>query len=347
MAITPDAGFNVQPGHGLTSNVEATFRPEIWTSQLLRDLEQSTVLAAPEIVNRSYEGEFRRGGDTIHIPHFLDTVNVYDAVGAYDNITDKVDRAALEYISMTVQKGCSFHLEIDKLDQLFTQPGIDKMTELVRQRGRQAAIKMDQLVATTVKFAATESKAHKGSGLDYNAVKDGAAPTDEDILHGIIDNVAMEKDNGDHALVYETLISMMQNLDLKNAPADRFLVVSPAVRAALLRDQRFIEASKLGRSVIPTGTIGTILGVDVRVSNALGNLVPTSNPGLVKTYSTDAQGIDMLLGSTNALSVVTPFAEMQAYKPEASFTDRIKSRVAFDAKVIRPEQLVICPADPR
>ncbi|WP_329303901.1 hypothetical protein OG410_41485 [Streptomyces sp. NBC_00659] len=44
---------------------------------------------------------------------------------------------------------------------------------------------------------------------------------------------------------------------------------------------------------------------------------------------------------TSANSVVVPFAEMAAYNPEKSFTSAVKSRVTYDTKVCRPEQLLV------
>lgn len=47
------------------------------------------------------------------------------------------------------------------------------------------------------------------------------------------------------------------------------------------------------------------------------------------------------MGLTSANSVVVPFAEMAAYNPEKSFTSAVKSRVTYDTKVCRPEQLLV------
>ncbi|MFF9667358.1 hypothetical protein ACF1FY_35460, partial [Streptomyces althioticus] len=143
--------------------------------------------------------------------------------------------------------------------------------------------------------------------------------------------------------VYDYVVAMLENLDIKSAPADRFLFISPRMRSALLRDPKFIEAQVYGGSpVIPNGAsaIGTILGVPVMVANTLGSHTRPNNP-LIKKGNQKFEAVDLFMGSTAATSVVIPFAQMEAYKPQQSFTDAIKSRVIYDAKVIRPEQLVV------
>ncbi|MGK5626994.1 hypothetical protein [Streptomyces sp. URMC 123] len=265
----------------------------------------------------------------------MDTVTDKGLVKAYGEIGEK-DHAALEYIPMTVAKGSSFHIEIDALHQLQTKGGIDLMSELVRQRGRQAAVSIDRMLAKTLLAAM--------AGKDLNGSEDvDAAPSGLPALHGKVDSIEdAEFDPAAEIGVYDYVVAMLENLDLKNAPDSRYLFISPRLRSLLLRDSKFIDASHWGsNAVMPSGVIGSILGVQVRVSNTLGNKAPAKNT-LVKGRRHDAlNSVDMFMGSTAATSLVIPFAQMEAYKPEKSFTDAIKSRVIYDAKVIRPEQMVV------
>lgn len=332
MTFTTQAGNNT--GAGALQTTTGHFIPEIWTSQLLTDLDDNLVLGSPEIVNRQYEGEFRREGDVVRIPHFVDTVEDKGIVKAYGSI-GTADTAALEYIKMTVAKGSSFHLEIDGLHQLQTKTGIALMENLVSQRARTLANTLDSLVAKTLLAAV--------AGKDLNGTEDrNATVSGLPALHGKVDeivdgNFVAADDIG----VYDFVVAMLENLDIKGAPQDRFLFISPKLRSALLRDAKFIDASHFGGgAVMPTGVIGTILGIPVRVANTLGSHT-RSTEKLVKNRHTDFSAVDMFMGSTSAVSLVIPFAEMEAYKPEAKFTEAIKSRVIYDAKVIRPEQLVV------
>ncbi|MFD7257168.1 hypothetical protein [Streptomyces sp. NPDC059874] len=330
--------FVTQPGNntgaGALQTTGGQFIPEIWVSQLLEDLDDNLVLGSPEIVNRQYEGEFRREGDVIRIPHFVDTVTDKGIVKAYGDI-GTADHAQLEYIKMTVGKGSSFHLELDNLHQLQTKSGIDLMTNLVSQRARTLANTLDSLIAKTILAAV--------AGKDLNGTEDrNATVSGLPALHGSVTKLV----DGDFSAaqdisVYDFVVSMLEKLDIKGAPQDRYLFISPKLRSALLRDPKFIDASHFGGgAVMPTGVIGTILGVPVRVANTLGSHT-RPNEKLVKNRHTDFSSVDMFMGSTSAVSLIIPFAEMEAYKPEKKFTHAVKSRVIYDAKVIRPEQLIV------
>ncbi|MFF4223196.1 hypothetical protein ACFYZH_10060 [Streptomyces abikoensis] len=325
--MVASTGFLQDSGARLTEGVKGTFAPEIWTAQLLRDLEQNSILSSPLITNHSYEGEFRKGGDTIRIPHFVDTVTDKGVVKAYGEIGE-ADHAELDYIRMTVQKGSSFHLEIDSLDQLFTQPGIDKMTELIRQRGKRTARALDMLVADTI--------AHAMAGKDYNSAPAGAPETAMLDLPSKVELLV----RGAKDSAYDMILEAIMQLDLIEAPDDRYLIISPMLRKELLKDPMFVNASFYGgQPVIPTGHIGQILGVPVYVSNQLGSVKTPKKP-MVEQAIDNLRNVDMLMGATNAVSVVVPHMEMAAYKPERKFTDAIKNRVHFDAKIVRPEQLI-------
>ncbi|MYS58711.1 MULTISPECIES: hypothetical protein [Streptomycetaceae] len=46
------AGFITQPGTGYQANSGNVFIPEIWTAELLQDLEEELVLASARFTNR-------------------------------------------------------------------------------------------------------------------------------------------------------------------------------------------------------------------------------------------------------------------------------------------------------
>ncbi|WP_433332538.1 hypothetical protein [Spirillospora sp. CA-294931] len=326
------AGHPLQTTNGL-------FIPELWTAQLLQDLEASLIMGSALVTNRNYEGEFRRHGDVLHIPHFVDTVDDYGLKQAYDSFAaGEMDRAELEYIKLVVQKGSSFRFEVDSLHQLQTQAGIDLMSNLVSQRARKTAQTIDRLVAQTILAAVL--------GKDLNASASGSVPTvkaDFDAIPALHGSVAQKVIPGTGTnVIYTTIVDMVTELDLNSAPQDRYLIIAPSVRAELLKTPEFIDAAHWGsQAVMPSGVIGQILGVPVYVSNALENTSATSGKKLVRGTHTGAAKFSMVMGSTNAVSLVMPHAEMAAYSPEQSFTSAVKSRLVYDAKAVRTEQLVV------
>ncbi|MES9589969.1 hypothetical protein ABWK57_14070 [Streptomyces sp. NPDC094045] len=331
---TFDKGFNKTLGDGYQVNSGDVFIPELYTAQLLTDLEENLVLGSSLICNRNYEGEFKREGDVLHVPHFVDTVEDKGVVPSYGSI-GSADHASLEYMDVRVRKGSSFNIELDSAHQWQTKDGVSLFENLVTQRARKSAIAIDSLIAKTI--------AHGTEGKDYNGVEAGKAPA-ANSLHGKIKKFDGAINGPDEKLgddVYDILVDMVQELDVNQAPESRYVIISPKVKANLLRDPDFKDQSKWGGgAVMPSGQIGTILGLPVFSSTTLGNHT-RSKQKFVKNAHTDASGLDIILGSTNAVSLVMPFAEMKQYEPEEKFTQAVKSRVFYDAKVIRPEQLVV------
>ncbi|MER6912243.1 hypothetical protein ABT354_11265 [Streptomyces sp. NPDC000594] len=278
----------------------------------------------------------------LHVPHFVDTVEDKGTVPAYGEIAGEADHASLEYMDVAVRKGSSFKLEVDGVHQWQTKNGVNLFLELLAQRARKTAIAIDSLIAKTIAFGV--------EGKDYNGVKSGGAPA-ANTLHGKVKKFEGSTPNapGDRLTddVYDIFVDMMQELDVNQAPDSRYLVISPKVKSAILRAPEFKNASHWGgAAVMPTGQIGEILGVPVYSTTTLGNHV-RSTQKFTKSAHTDASGIDMILGSTAAVSLLMPHAEMKQYEPEAKFTTAVKSRIFYDAKIVRPEQLVVFSAKPK
>jgi HK97 family phage major capsid protein len=330
-------GLYQDGGAHLNAGVEGVFIPELWSAQLLTDTEDQLVLGSLFATN-TYEGEFRREGDVIRIPHFRDTVSDKGRVAAYGSI-GTADRAELDYIKMQVNKGSSFHLELDNLHQMQTKQGIDLMSELVRQRARKTAIALDTLVANTLITASQETAANSGLGKDLNS-DSGTEP-----LHGLVESVALG--TGTQAR-YNQVVDMLALLDDANADGERFLVIGTSVKAEILKLKEFIDASHWGGSpIMVNGFIGSLLGVPVIVTNTIGPRIARKGKQSLLSGSHDAaRGVDMLLGTRGCVAAVIPNIDMKVYEPEAKFTQAVKSRIHYDSKVIVPHGVVVgLPAD--
>lgn len=68
--------------------------------------------------------------------------------------------------------------------------------------------------------------------------------------------------------IFSTILDADQALTEANVPLDgRYLIVSPAVKALLMKSDEFIKASDIGQTFLVTGAIGEIDGFKVYVSN--------------------------------------------------------------------------------
>lgn len=332
MATTFTDGLYADGGNRLTTGTAGVFIPELWSAQLLTDSEDQLVLGNLFGTN-TYEGDFRKEGDVIRIPHFVDTVTDKGVVPAYGTISGR-DKAALEYIKMQVAKGSSFNFEVDSLHQLQTKQGIDLMSELVRQRARRTALALDSLVATAIVQASIETATNSGLGKDANS--DGGTAA----LHGLVEKVPLTVGTAGR---YNQIVDMIALLDDINSEAERFLVIGTSLRSELLKMKEFIDASHWGGSpIMVSGFIGSVAGVPVVVSNTVGPRVARKGrQQLVGPTHAAATSIDMVLGTRGSVAAVIPNIDMKVYEPEDSFTQAVKSRIHYDAKVIAPQEIVV------
>lgn len=213
-----------------------SFIPEVWSAELLTTLDESYVLAAPGAVNRDYEGEITRAGDTVHIGSLTDpTVSNY-----VKNVT-VIDPQTLTTTDQTllIDQSKYFAFEVDDIDRRQAMNG----GALLTTAARRAAVKLQELADT---FVGTLMTTNAGTVLPA-----GGAASAED--------------------AFRILIRLKVSLDNQNVPqAGRWIAVTPEFYSLLLRDNRFIDASASGTTdALRNGIVGRALGFDVRVSTNL------------------------------------------------------------------------------
>lgn len=126
------------------------------------------------------------------------------------------------------------------------------------------------------------------------------------------------------------LIPLKVQMDLANVPTEgRWVVVRPEVHALLLRDQRFITAYAAGDApgadALRNGHVGRAAGFDIRVSNNAPNVTGSQ-------YAAVA-------GTNAAITFAQQINQMEAYRPQSSFSDAVKGLVLYGAKLVRPDAL--------
>lgn len=215
------------------------FTPEIWSAQLLVNLHNDLVYGSPAVVNRNYQGEIARMGDTVRINN-IGTVTVSDYTKDTDHTSAQVLSSAQRVLTITEAK--MFNFEIDDIDEVQNNPSV--MGEAMREAAFALANEADSFL----------------SGLLSDATPDGTSASGNhlgDISRGTVANT------------YNALVDMARVLDENNAPPDgRWVVVTPLVFATLLKDERFVSfGTEANRAAIRSRVVGTIAGFNVLVSN--------------------------------------------------------------------------------
>lgn len=221
------------------------FIPELWSAELLVNLKNQLVYGSDSIVNRNYEGEVSRFGDTVRI----------NSIGAVSvsNYTKNSNHAAPETLSdsqmvLVIDQAKMFNFQIDDIDRAQQNPKL--MSAAMREAAYALAAEVDLHIANLLD---TETPAG-------NTLAD----------------VSFDATFEDY---YEALVDLGVKLDENNAPADgRFAVMKPSVVGVLRKDDRFVSfGTEANRAVAAggTGVLGTIAGFNILVSNR----VPNGNGG--------------------------------------------------------------------
>lgn len=128
------------------------------------------------------------------------------------------------------------------------------------------------------------------------------------------------------------LISLMTKLDEKNVPrAGRFCIVPPWVHAKLVGADEFISVSASGSDeALRNGMVGRCFGFDILMSN---------NCSLVT-----GDDYRVCAGYPGAITYAEQINNVEAYRPENSFSDALKGLHLYGAKVIRPEGIATAEA---
>jgi N4-gp56 family major capsid protein len=123
------------------------------------------------------------------------------------------------------------------------------------------------------------------------------------------------------------LVPLKVQLDLANVPTEgRWVVVRPEVHGCLLRDARFVKVNESGTSDgLRNGHVGRAAGFDIRVSNNAPNVTGSQ-------YATIA-------GTNAAMTFAEQINQIEAYRPQSSFSDAVKGLVLYGGKLVRPDAL--------
>lgn len=249
------------------------FVPEIWSSALLKALRDRLTYAQAGVVNRNYEGDIARAGDTVHITNFVDpSVRDYTKNGTitWDLLTDAQQ-------SLIVDQAEYFAFKVDDIDKRQAIGGF--VAEATTGAAYNLAAEADDYVA----------------GLMVAAV-----PADNQL-----DPVTAGTSDGD---VYNALVDLRTALTRSNTPdAGRFAIVPPEVYSVLLKDDRFIRAEAAGTTAgLRNGVVGRAAGFDIVESNRVpedsGAYTVVAGHSIATTYAEQ-------IASTEAMRLENSFAD--------------------------------------
>jgi hypothetical protein len=279
------------------------FVPDLWSAKLLVALRKAAV--AGNLVNRDYEGEIKREGDSVKITSINDvTIGTYTA---HTDITvEDIDDATR---SLVIDQAKYFAVELDDIEKAqYKKGGKSPLEQAVDNAAYQLRDVADAFLLTTMNTAA------QGTANDLGTVA----------IHTTAVNL------------YNAFVDLGVTLDEDNVPSEgRFAVVSPAVHGRLQKLDQFIAAGdEKGASTRGNGYIGQVAGLDLYKSNNL--------PAVTDAAAT---GGLVIAGYRGATTFAEQINSVEAARMEKRFADMVKGLHLYGAKVVRPTGLAVVEFD--
>lgn len=213
------------------------FVPDLWSAQIQVALRKAAV--ATNLVNRNYEGEIRRMGDSVKITS-IDDVTIGSYTSHSDITWEAIDDSTR---SLVIDQAKYFAVQLDDIEKAQAVDGGAALRQAIDNAAYQLRDVADAYLLDVINDAA------EGTGNDLGTVA----------IHTTARNL------------YDTFVDLAVTLDTDNVPEEgRFAVISPALHGRLLKLDEFIQA---GDSAAPAarlnGYIGEIAGLPLYKSNNL------------------------------------------------------------------------------
>lgn len=215
----------------------SNFIPELWTAKILVALRKKAV--AGQLVNRDYEGEIKKAGNTVNITSISDVT-----IGSYTKHTDitweDIDDATR---ALVIDQQKYFAFELDDIEAAQSVNGGAVLNQALDNATYQLRDVADAFLLAAMNTAV------QGGANDLGTVA----------IHTTAKNL------------YDTFVDLAVTLDVDNVPEEgRFAVVSPSLHGRLLKLDTFITpGDQAAPAARMNGYIGSIAGLDIYKSNNL------------------------------------------------------------------------------
>jgi hypothetical protein len=279
------------------------FIPELWSAKLLVALRKNAV--AGGLVNRDYEGEIRREGDTVKITSIND-VTIGDYTAHNDITWEDIDDATR---SLLIDQAKYFAVELDDIERAQEKKGgksaLDQAVDNAAYQLRDVA---DAFLLTTM---AT-----------------GVQGTANDLGTRAIHTTARN--------LYDAFVDLSVVLDEANVPEeDRFAVLKPSLYGRVLKLDEFVApGDSQGPTVRSKGYVGEIAGLSLYKSNNMPTVTDAA-----------ATGGAVIAGSRMATTFAEQILKVKAVDRENRFAEGVKGLHVYGAKVVRPTALATVEFD--
>ncbi len=232
---------------------DGLFKPELWSKELLRKINDSGVML--ECVNRNWEGEIKSHGDTVHIQKIGNVT-----VGDYGDDAISYEKLDGETDTLIINQKKYFAFCVDDIEKV--QANIEYMQKYIDQAKKSCVLVQDTFLLGKAADATTKNQ---------------------------MGDITLTKTNAYDTLIdLRTLLADANAIDSAGLGADGkrpFLVVNPKIGGLIRKCEQFTHATAIGDANIRRGAIGTFAGFDIKEST---NLKAATDKTLIMAGTTEA-----------------------------------------------------------
>lgn len=338
------------------------FIPEVWSAQLLSILTKNLVYAGAPCVNRNYEGEISAFGDTVHITAVGDV-----AIVDYTKYTDlTINQLTDTEQLLNIDQAKAFAFEIDDIDMRQMRSGGAMMNEAASRSAFGLRDKADQFVASKMAGAAGSSLGVVDGTTAANVYDDLVVPAsvaldEENVpsegrflvvapsVYGklLLDDRFIKANESGTAALHNGMVGDaggFRILKSNNAPqANRQVTAVTTASGAktLTGVAGQFNQGDVGLSVTGTGVGASAKVVSVNADGSVATVDVNSTASASVTVTLAGGGQLAIAGTSLATSYAEQISKVEAFRPQARFTDALKGLHLYGSKVVRPEALVV------
>lgn len=277
------------------------FIPQVWNEAIQRDLEGTYVFV--EDCNRQYEGDVKKMGDSVRI---LGTGRpTIRTISRYDDLdSDKKSNAGDDIEGPE---------EVQGNDQVMYINNISYFNYMIGDIDKAQAVGgvMDALSKETSEALADKVDAYvAGFAVDEQVEKVNTTA------------VQVTKDN-----VLDLLDTALEKLYENDVKPSTYIVATVSPRFYTLFRRAYTGKSTDNDDYLKNGRVARYNNLVIKMSN---NVKKTDDD------TTD----NIMIRTKRAIAFAQPLTHTEAYRPEKKFADAVKGFILYDAKVVRPDEIV-------
>ena len=277
------------------------FIPTVWNEGIERELERICVFA--EDCNRKYEGSVKEKGESVKILGVGKPTIKSLAKANKNNDIDAPEEIEDTSVIMYINQIRYFNYMVGDIDKAQAVGGI-----------------MDALEQETSEGLANEVDTYIASKAVDESVK---------ALYGNtpVKVVATENAGAGEKYVLDILDEALQKLYENDVKSTTKIVVTISPRFFTLFKRAYINKDTDNSEMLKNGRVAKYGNIIVKMSN---NVHKTSN-GAVD---------NIMIRTQRAIAYAKPLTHTEPYRPEKKFADAVKGFILFDAKVVRPKEII-------